>query len=603
MEMNKIKLQTKIIISFSVVMFVIFISFSLYISLYFMKIQEHRIIENIDDMTSKFTKQIDYYMRDLTQSARNLAYEPKLIEQLNLINQCDDINDYDRTVFDRNIGDTISRIISLNSFSLSPNIAYTNIYIYSKNMKYKYSFTSTIAGNLDKVLHNKLYKDDLEKDKFTIYCSNSNTGWASAPNYSVIIPLMDNLGNLCGYLEIIQDYHILGEVFNVGSLGKCIIIDKYKNIVYSKDPLSADTFSFLTSGKTVSSSNYLRDSNNNYFFHFKSIYSQWNVFIQYTTESLFAPLNSMKLANYIFIFVLLILSLIFICLFSKILTTPIIKLRDEVLKVNGDNMKLNFDGISYNNEIEMLNNAFQDMLSRLKESMQSEITAHKEEAKARFSALQAQMSPHFIHNVLYLISICIRNDKGEEAVKMCKQLSNMLRYIVNSPFSTVTLEEEISYMRNYLSLQERCYGESINYTIDLQDSVKLITLPRLVIQPFVENAIHHGFANCKPPWKIFISCIENKESWVITISDNGIGINPDILDEIRKKISGNKALITQEHPDDTPGMCSMGVANTVMRLKLLYGEELNFDISSCEGSGTTVSISGPIKAQVSSLEL
>lgn len=567
-----------------------------------MKIQENIIIENINELTSKFTKQIDYYMRDLTQSARNLAYEPRLIEQLKLINQRDDINDYDRTVFDRNIGDTIARIISLNSFSLSPNIAYTNIYIYSKSMRYKYSFTSTIVGNLDKVIHNELYQEDLEKDKFTIYCSNSNMGQVAAQNFSVIIPLIDNLGNLCGYLEIIQDYHILGEVFNIGSLGKCIIIDKYNNIVYSRDPLSSETFSFLTSGKPNSNS-YLRDSDNNYFFHFQSIYSQWNVFIQYTTESLFAPLNSMKIVNYIFIFVLLILSLLFIYFFSRILTIPIIKLRDEILKVNGGNMEFNFDGMSTNNEIELLNKAFQDMLSRLKESMQSEITAHKEEAKARFSALQAQMSPHFIHNVLYLISISIRNNKDNDAVKMCKQLSNMLRYIVNSPFSTVTVEEEISYMRDYLSLQEKSYGDSINYTIDLQDSVKLITLPRLVIQPFVENAIHHGFTNRKPPWNISISCIERNESWVIIISDNGIGIKPDTLHEVRKKISGDKALITQERSNDTPGMCSMGISNTVMRLKLLYGEELSFDMSSDEESGTTVSISGPINAQVSSFDL
>ncbi|RCX12990.1 two-component system sensor histidine kinase YesM [Anaerobacterium chartisolvens] len=600
--MNNINLQTKIIISFSIVMFVMVISFGLYISLYFMKIQEDRIIENIEELTSKFTKQIDYYMRDLTQSARNLAYEPGLIEQLKIINQFDDINDYDLTMFDRNIGDTIARVVSLNSFSLSPNIAYTNIYVYSKNMKYKYSFTSTSVGNLEKVLRDKLYQNDLEKDKFTIYCSNSNTSQASAPNYSIIIPIMDNLGNLCGYLEIIQDNHVLDEIFNVGSLGKCIIIDKYNNIVYLKEPLGDKTLTFLTSSKT-SGGSYLRDSSNNYFFHFKSVYSQWHVFIQYTTESLFAPLNTMKFANYIFIFVLLILSLMFIYYFSRILTTPIIKLRDEILKVNGSNMEFNFDGVSYNNEIEMLNKAFQDMLFRLKESVQSEITAHKEEAKARFSALQAQMSPHFIHNVLYLISISIRNNKGDDAVKMCKQLSNMLRYIVNSPFSTVTLEEEISYMWNYLSLQEKSYGDAINYSIDLQESIKLITLPRLVIQPFVENAIQHGFIKCKPPWKISISCIEKNDSWVIIISDNGIGIKPDKLDEIWEKISGNNALVTQERSDDTPGMCSMGIVNTVMRLKLLYGEELSFDICSNNGSGTTVSISGPIKPQISSLEL
>jgi two-component system sensor histidine kinase YesM len=567
-----------------------------------MKIQEDRIIENIEALTSTFTKQIDYYMRDLTQSARNLAYEPKLIEELNLINQSDDINDADRTVFDRNIGDTVARVVSLNSFSLSPNIVYTNIYIYSKNMKYRYSFTSTNVGNLDSVLHNKLYQNDLEKDKFTIYCSNTKTGQASSPNYSVIIPITDKMGNLCGYLEIVQDCQVLDEILNVGGLGKCIIIDKYNNIVYSKESLSDKTLTFLTSSK-INRGSYLRDSNNNYFFHFKSVYSQWNIFIKYTTESIFAPLNTMKFANYIFIFVLLIISLLFMYYFSRILTTPIIKLRDEILKVNSSNMEFHFDGASYNNEIEMLNKAFQDMLSRLKESMQREITAHKEEAKARFSALQAQMSPHFIHNVLYLISICIRNKKDDDAIKMCKQLSNMLRYIVNSPFSTVTLEEEINYMWNYLSLQEKAYGDAISYRIDLQESIKSVTIPRLIIQPFVENAIQHGFEKCKPPWKISISCIENNNTWIIMISDNGIGIKPEKLDEIWEKISGNKTLLTQERSDDTPGMCSMGIVNTVMRLKLLYGDELNFNIGSAEGSGTTVTISGPIKTQVSALEL
>ena len=158
-------------------------------------------------------------------------------------------------------------------------------------------------------------------------------------------------------------------------------------------------------------------------------------------------------------------------------------------------MNVKVDSRSHNNELILLNESFQELLERLQQSIEREKLALHEEIKARNSALQAQIAPHFIHNVLYLISIAAQEGKDQVVQDMCKQLSDSLRYVVSSPYQHVSLSEELAYTRNYLSLVQQKYEDDLEWDIESDDLTGLIQLPRLVIQPFVENCIEHAFKN------------------------------------------------------------------------------------------------------------
>ena len=174
---------------------------------------------------------------------------------------------------------------------------------------------------------------------------------------------------------------------------------------------------------------------------------------------------------------------------------------------------------------------------------------------------------------------------------MSKRLSDSLRYIVSSPYQHVTLAEELAHTRNYLSLVERNYEDDLEWTISADHSAELIQLPRLVIQPIVENCIEHAFSDTDPPWRIDIRVKLYNGIWAIEISDNGDGMEEHKIKEIMNNIVNSE---DREHDlhIHASGIGNMGVVNTVNRLKLMYKNRLFFNIYNNTGDerGVTVQI-------------
>lgn len=220
--------------------------------------------------------------------------------------------------------------------------------------------------------------------------------------------------------------------------------------------------------------------------------------------------------------------------------------------------------------------------------------SNREEMRARFGALQARIAPHFIHNVLYLISVQAHEKRSDDVEMTCKKLSDMLRYVVQSPFKTVTLADEVAYASDYLSLQKQNYEDYLAYTMRVDPSVRSVTLPRLVIQPFVENSIHNGFKTKLPPWKIDVACEAAKDRWCITISDNGCGMDEATIRRLRQRMATEQDESGVSMPPIEQGMDGMAIVNTYGRLRLMYGDLLGFDIHPNEEGGTTISLSGPL---------
>ena len=216
------------------------------------------------------------------------------------------------------------------------------------------------------------------------------------------------------------------------------------------------------------------------YFYSLSEYSGLTVIIKHSAETLYKPLSLLVNAAYIVMIVVMLASLILIFIFTRLLVKPLRNLRDRVLQVSYNNMGLEIDSTG-NNEIIMLRDAFQHILDELKEAVEKEIISSKAEAKARFAALQAQIAPHFIYNVLYTISISAQEHRIDDVVSMCKQLSDMLRYTASLEPQIVRLEEELNCAYNYLSLQSKNYEDFLFYEIDIQDGTQ--NMPYLNVSP------------------------------------------------------------------------------------------------------------------------
>ena len=222
--------------------------------------------------------------------------------------------------------------------------------------------------------------------------------------------------------------------------------------------------------------------------------------------------------------------------------------------------------------------------------MRREIESNKAESQARLAALQAQISPHFIHNVLYSISIAAKEKRTEDAQGMCKQLSDMLRYTVNSNAHMVDLKEEMKCIANYLALQKQYYEDFLHYDIGMEEAMENLKIPRLSVLPFVENAICHAFEGKKPPYRIWVLAKVSEEGWMVEVGDNGKGFSKDKIKEIQDRLEGEELDVDMKSKgEDEPGMGGMGIVNTVMRLKIFFKGRVAFEIrGNASGEGALV---------------
>ncbi len=403
--------------------------------------------------------------------------------------------------------------------------------------------------------------------------------------------ILNQNGQIYGYLSIVLNPSYLELPTENIKVGDMYILDENMQVVASSSPLDENAELPDLHIEEEHSSGMYKDGAGNYTAYNRSEITGWTTYLVTPQKTVLGPVNSVMNLSILLMTALMLFSFIYIYFSSKSFLLPIRKLRNQITRIQYSNLNVKVDSRSHNNELIALNDSFQELLGRLQQSIEREKLALHEEVKARNSALQAQIAPHFIHNALYLISIAAQEGKNEAVVDMSKRLSDSLRYIVSSPYQHVTLAEELAHTRNYLSLVERNYEDDLEWTVSADHSAELIQLPRLVIQPFVENCIEHAFTNTDPPWRIDIRVKLYNGIWAIEISDNGDGMDENKIKEIMNNIVNSEDREHELHIHAS-GIGNMGVVNTVNRLKLMYKNRLFFNLYNNTGEerGVTVQI-------------
>lgn len=223
------------------------------------------------------------------------------------------------------------------------------------------------------------------------------------------------------------------------------------------------------------------------------------------------------------------------------------------------------------NELEELYQAFQLMSDNLKDSMTQLNEAKEQEMKARSMALQSQINPHFYYNSLSSIMVLAENGDTDTVEKMCRNLSRIMRYITNTAETTVTLREELDYVQKYLYCMKVRYQSSLNYSIDVDESLLDQPVPKLIIQPIVENAIKYG-SDCEPPWTITISSTINQNSWQIDVTDTG----PGFTEKAKKKINSDIMNAIRNPGMPALKINGLGTVNVFLRWKLFCKDDIIF---------------------------
>ncbi len=277
----------------------------------------------------------------------------------------------------------------------------------------------------------------------------------------------------------------------------------------------------------------------------------------------------------------------------KMNTKPLRELTDKAANISIEDASLTLDTSGYPAEFIALTEAFDDMLSRLHNSMEENVKSKEHELRANMIALQSQMDPHFLFNMLSVIKAFSKENDTATIELVCDYLSSILRYISNYLDHTATIGDELAHAENYLKLMKIRYEENFSYTIhnNAFPDISTMQIPKLVLQPILENCFKHGFKKTLPPWQITIHCYcVNHYDWVISVSDNGIGFD----EASRKKLYEKVDEFSQSPIDSLESfkIGGMGLVNTLIRLKLKYKENFFFQLDNLEAGGTCISIGG-----------
>lgn len=215
--------------------------------------------------------------------------------------------------------------------------------------------------------------------------------------------------------------------------------------------------------------------------------------------------------------------------------------------------------------------------------------------QAQINALHSQINPHFLYNTLEMIRSQALDRDVPEIADMAETLANMFRYNIGQPQSLATFEQELENVKNYFLIQQYRFQNRFELQIDIdsEDSEILeCQIPRLTIQPIVENAVHHGLERRSGKGMVRISAFLTEQRLIIRISDDGAGMSRTQAEALREKLNaGMDGLIT------SGTRYGIALVNINERLKLYFGEEYGLSFSSAEQCGTIVELILPRKVE------
>lgn len=253
-------------------------------------------------------------------------------------------------------------------------------------------------------------------------------------------------------------------------------------------------------------------------------------------------------------------------------------------------------------EIGRLGRSFDMMLDRIQQMLQQVEIEQQLKRQAEMAMLQAQVHPHFLFNVLSSIRLKLLLKHDEDTAHVVGSLASLLRASLMRQNEFVTLYAEIETTMQYIDLMKFTMRFPTECHLDIQPDPLTITVPRFILQPIIENAYKHGFT--QSGGIITIKVVTDADMLRITIEDNGLGMTPETLQNVKDRFNVQKRdVIEQMIAEERTAASGIGLFNVYSRLKLLYSDRFEMDIDSVYGKQTTIVLIFPAAEPAESVEV
>jgi two-component system sensor histidine kinase YesM len=208
--------------------------------------------------------------------------------------------------------------------------------------------------------------------------------------------------------------------------------------------------------------------------------------------------------------------------------------------------------------------------------------------EVQITALKAQINPHFLYNTLETINSIAKVRKVKEISQMTKSLSSMFRYSIKGDQDFVTLGQEIENVKHYISILNIRHDNKIRFELDIAEELLVYKIPKLILQPLVENCVIHGIELKKEKGMIQIQAFIAENQLKLIVKDDGLGMPPDLIALLQAQLDNEEEM--QDHLGK-----GIGLLNVKDRLKLYYNDKYHLKLESTLGEGTCITLRMPLE--------
>lgn len=270
--------------------------------------------------------------------------------------------------------------------------------------------------------------------------------------------------------------------------------------------------------------------------------------------------------------------------FTRYLLKPLQKLQKVMKRVESNDLTARFESLQ-EDDLAQVGFRFNRMLDQIVLLIDEVKEAESSKRSTEIKALSAQMDPHFLYNTLNVIYWKLKLKQVDQSQTMVVSLSRLFQLGLNKGKEITTLEKELEHVKLYLELQASCYENLFEYNIEVKDpSLLPLTVPRIILQPLVENSILHGFYSMENGGRITIELDSDPaaEAWSIRVADNGCGMERETVKAMLRGQQGK----------------GYAIGNLISRLQLYYRGQAQFTVESDPDWGTVIHMSIPMKGEV-----
>lgn len=308
----------------------------------------------------------------------------------------------------------------------------------------------------------------------------------------------------------------------------------------------------------------------------------WVSFICMEWHALFPGAHTLR--NYIALLVVvcIVVAGALLMIFSQMITKPLQTLNQAMKQVQSTDFQIHLDNDRCD-EIGELTDSFNYMVDHIRTLVNRVYREQLAQKNAEMEALQAQINPHFLYNSLDSINWMLIDRDQMDISNVVVALGKLMQYSMNNRTSLVPLLEEYRNAKDYLIVQRNRLEDQLDYELELEEGLETFCVPKLILQPLIENAIKYGVLESKHRCRVLVSTYRVDNRICINVSDNGAGMTEEQLQICRQLLSGTAG----EHKN-------IGIRNVARRLQLHFDEQCAFMVTSTVGQGTTISLQLPI---------